>query len=151
MAAACGASRAAPQISAGEVERLNAKIGQNVIERDFLSAASIHILGTGGKKLVKQDHLDLSVRRQCRLLSLARSGLYYQPRGEIAETLKLMEIIDRPFLEMPWVMAPARWPGKYSPRASLRTAPGPSADEAHAPGADLSGAKDQQEAPGAQV
>lgn len=41
---------AAPQISAGEVEKLHAKIGQLVVERDFLSAASSLILGPGGKK-----------------------------------------------------------------------------------------------------
>ena len=51
---------------------------------------------------MKQDHPHLSVRRQCSLLSLARSGLYYQPRGESAENLKFMEIIDRQFLETPW-------------------------------------------------
>ncbi|OWJ81419.1 IS3 family transposase, partial [Haematobacter missouriensis] len=51
---------------------------------------------------MKQDHPDLSVRRQCSLLSLARSGLYYQPRGESAENLAFMDIIDRQFLETPW-------------------------------------------------
>ena len=51
---------------------------------------------------MKQDHPDLSVRRQCSLLSLARSGLYCKPRGESAENLKFMEIIDRQFLETPW-------------------------------------------------
>lgn len=51
---------------------------------------------------MKQDHPDLSVRRQCSLLSLARSGLYYQPRGESAEIVAFMAIIDRQFLETPW-------------------------------------------------
>jgi len=51
---------------------------------------------------VRQGHPELSVRRQCRLLSLTRSTLYYQPRGESAENLKFMEIIDRQFLETPW-------------------------------------------------
>lgn len=51
---------------------------------------------------MKQDHPDLSVRRQCSLLSLTRSTLYYQPRGESAENLKFMEIIDKQFLETPW-------------------------------------------------
>ena len=45
-----GKNAAAQQISAGEVETLHAKIGQLVVERDFLSAASSLILGTGGKK-----------------------------------------------------------------------------------------------------
>ena len=51
---------------------------------------------------MKPDHPELSVRRQCTLLSLARSTLYYQPRGESAENLKFMEIIDRQFLQTPW-------------------------------------------------
>ncbi|GHE62437.1 hypothetical protein GCM10019059_22460 [Camelimonas fluminis] len=51
MAAAFGSSApAAPQISGKAVEKLHAKIGQLVIERDFLSAASRLIPGAGGKK-----------------------------------------------------------------------------------------------------
>ncbi len=45
-----GKSAAEPAISRQEVEKLHAKIGQLVVERDFLSAASSLILGTGGKK-----------------------------------------------------------------------------------------------------
>lgn len=39
-----------PPISHKEVEKLHAKIGQLVVERDFLSEASSLILGAGGKK-----------------------------------------------------------------------------------------------------
>ena len=51
--------------------------------------------------MVSRDH-DLSVRRQCKLLSLVRSNLYYTPKGENAENLKFMEIIDKQFLNTPW-------------------------------------------------
>lgn len=51
---------------------------------------------------MKQDHPKLSIRRQCTLLSLTRSTLYYQPRGESAENLKFMSIIDKQFMETPW-------------------------------------------------
>jgi len=51
---------------------------------------------------VKQDHPDVSVRRQCTLLSLTRSTPYYQPRGETAENLRFMDIIDKQFLETLW-------------------------------------------------
>lgn len=44
----------------------------------------------------------LSVRRQCALLTLSRSNLYYEPKGESAENLRFMEIIDKQFLETPW-------------------------------------------------
>ena len=51
--------------------------------------------------MVSRDH-NLSVRRQCRLLSLARSNFYYQPKGESAENLRFMELIDKQFLKTPW-------------------------------------------------
>ena len=51
--------------------------------------------------MVRKDH-DLSVRRQCRLLSLSRSNLYYQSKGESAENLRFMGIIDKQVLETPW-------------------------------------------------
>lgn len=51
--------------------------------------------------MVSGDH-KLSQRRQCALLRLTRSSLYYRPVGESAENLRFMEIIDRQFLETPW-------------------------------------------------
>ena len=39
------------------------------------------------------------VRRQCRLLSIRRSSLYDEPKGESAETLALMRRIDDLFLK----------------------------------------------------
>jgi putative transposase len=51
--------------------------------------------------MVSKDH-KLSVRHQCALLTLARSNLYYELKGESAENLRFMEIIDRQFLETPW-------------------------------------------------
>jgi putative transposase len=44
----------------------------------------------------------LSVRRQCALLGLARSGLYYEPRGESAENLGLMRLIDQAYTRWPF-------------------------------------------------
>ena len=51
--------------------------------------------------MVSKDH-KLSVRRQCKLLTLTRSHLYYEPKGESAENLRFMEIFDKQFLETPW-------------------------------------------------
>ena len=51
--------------------------------------------------MVSKDH-KLSVRRQCALLTLARSNMYYEPKGEPPENLQFMAIIDKQFLETPW-------------------------------------------------
>lgn len=47
------------------------------------------------------ENSQLSVRRQCRLLGITRSLLFYRPTGESPENLKLMELIDRIHLEDP--------------------------------------------------
>jgi len=65
-------------VSAADVDKLHSKIGQLVVERDFLADAWQQLLGTRGKKTVSKDH-KLSQRRQCALLMLSRSNLYYEP------------------------------------------------------------------------
>ncbi len=52
--------------------------------------------------MVVRDHPALSLSRQCRLLSIARSSLYYEPKGESVETLALMRRIDELFLKYPF-------------------------------------------------
>ena len=41
---------ASEQVSAADVDKLHSKIGQLVVERDFLADASHQLLGTRGKK-----------------------------------------------------------------------------------------------------
>jgi len=52
--------------------------------------------------MIKPEHPKLSVVRQCDLVSISRSGFYYQPTGETSLNLTLMRLIDVQFLEMPW-------------------------------------------------
>ena len=52
--------------------------------------------------MVVREHPALSLSRQCRLLSIGRSSLYYEPKGESAETLALMRRIDELFLKYPF-------------------------------------------------
>ena len=41
------------------------------------------------RSLVDHDHQELSVRKQCSLLTVHRSGLYYQPKKVSALNLEL--------------------------------------------------------------
>lgn len=45
---------------------------------------------------------DLSLSRQCEILSIGRSSLYYVPKGESVENLALMRRIDELFLKYPF-------------------------------------------------
>lgn len=44
----------------------------------------------------------LSIARQCALIGISRSGVYYAPVGESALNLKLMRLIDEQYLKTPF-------------------------------------------------
>jgi putative transposase len=52
--------------------------------------------------LIEEDHPQLSVRRQCELLGLNRSTLYYEPAVESAENLAVMKLIDKEYTAHPF-------------------------------------------------
>ena len=52
--------------------------------------------------MVNPGHAQLSVVRQCRLLKVVRSSLYYEKAGESAINRTLMQEIDRAFTEWPF-------------------------------------------------
>ncbi len=52
--------------------------------------------------MVKRQHHTLSVTRQCRLLGISRSGLYYRPVGVSDEDISLMKMIDRQYMATPF-------------------------------------------------
>jgi putative transposase len=51
---------------------------------------------------VDRQHPSLSVVRQCTLLSISRSSVYYQPVKTSQENLKLMKLIDQQYLDRPF-------------------------------------------------
>ena len=52
--------------------------------------------------MIEFGHPNLSVGKQCALLSISRSSFYYTPKGETAMNLGLMRQIDEQFLETPF-------------------------------------------------
>jgi putative transposase len=54
------------------------------------------------KMLVVKGHNELSIKKQCELMGLARSGFYYKARGESELNLELMRLMDAHYLEHPY-------------------------------------------------
>jgi putative transposase len=54
------------------------------------------------RALIEPAHPQLSIRRQCALLGLARSTLYDQPLGASAENLQLMRLLDEQYTATPF-------------------------------------------------
>jgi putative transposase len=95
-----GAKAPAPDAQAEQAE-LFEQIGRLKMELQWLkkkSARSADEL----RPLSEVGHPPLSVRRQCALLGLSRSSLYYQPAGETADTLRLLRLIDEPDTACPF-------------------------------------------------
>ncbi|MEZ5196426.1 MAG: IS3 family transposase [Bacteroidales bacterium] len=57
---------------------------------------------TQKRQNVVKNHPRLSLKEQCTILSIHRSGLYYKPKGESLLNLRLMESIDRQFIDHPY-------------------------------------------------
>jgi putative transposase len=54
------------------------------------------------QRLKLVDNQDtVSIRKQCELLSVHKSSLYYAPKGESQENLKIMRIMDEHYLSHP--------------------------------------------------
>lgn len=57
------------------------------------------------REQVDREH-ELPLKKQCELLTVHRSGLYYQPVGESELNLELMRMIDERFMLCPWMGVP---------------------------------------------
>ena len=51
--------------------------------------------------MIRAHHTKLSVRRQCKILSVPRSSLYYRPIAEKPENVKMMNLMDRHLINHP--------------------------------------------------
>ncbi len=52
--------------------------------------------------MIDPRHPRLSIVRQCRLMKISRSSYYFTGKGEKAENLELMRVIDEQFLDTPY-------------------------------------------------
>ncbi len=87
--------------AAGEskyVNQLESKVGQLTLENDFLSKA----LGRQRRKKLVVRGRALSLVRQCKLLDINRSNIYYKPVGVSPQDEEIMKKIDRIYIKYPF-------------------------------------------------
>ena len=91
-------------------DRLYQEIGQLKVELDWLKKSSDFSV-TERRAMIDRDPADLSVSRQCDLLGLARSTLYYAPVADDPEDLALMRLLDEQYTRRPFygVRRMTRW------------------------------------------
>ncbi len=57
--------------------------------------------------IVDKAHKKLSIKKQCQLLSINRSGLYNESKWETEVNLELMRLNDEHFMEHSYMVAPS--------------------------------------------
>ena len=82
-------------------DALYEEIGRLKVELDWLKKKLAARLRRCGRWW-SRGHPEISVRRQCELLGVNRSGLYYEPVGESKENLLLMRLLDEQYTRTPF-------------------------------------------------
>ena len=54
------------------------------------------------REMVDREHPALSTVRQCALIGISRSSVYYRPRGTSSKNLAMMKLIDQQYLTTPF-------------------------------------------------
>lgn len=55
------------------------------------------------REMIRKENTDLSLTRQCNLLEISRSSIYYTPVGFDPATIELMHEVDRIFTKYPFL------------------------------------------------
>ena len=97
-----GGGKKEPAVDEAQVKALHTKIGELTVANDFFVRKAQTVDRQMRRSMVERDRSDLSVVRQCRLLSISRSSFYTPPSGESGENLAIMAEIDRQFLDTPF-------------------------------------------------
>ena len=59
------------------------------------------------RDIVDKAHKELSIKEQCQLMSIHRSGYYYQHKTESELNLELMALIDKHYMDHPYMGVPS--------------------------------------------
>ncbi len=81
--------------------QLYQQIGQLKVELDWLKKKLDYPLEFK-RQMVEAAHQRISVRRQCQLLGINRTSLYYEPHTETDENLELMRLLDEQYTKCPF-------------------------------------------------
>jgi len=79
------------------------KVGNLTIEKDFLVEKLVSLGSSKERKNLLDTKLNLSLNKQCKLLHIGKSSLYYQPKKPFSTggELKLLDAINTIYSDFP--------------------------------------------------
>ncbi|MDY3305979.1 IS3-like element ISPpy1 family transposase [Psychrobacter sanguinis] len=84
------------------IDELHRQLGQVISERDWLKKKFLTATLSTRKQLLEPDNKDFSVRKQCELLGINRSSLYYQAKPVSELDITLMNLLDQQYTKTPF-------------------------------------------------
>lgn len=87
-------------------EKLHQKIGQQAVEIDFLKKKIVSVRITRRLEMMDNSNNKLSIRKQCDLLGVNRSRVYYQAVKVSERVLSIMNFLDTEFTAHPFTGVP---------------------------------------------
>jgi putative transposase len=60
-------------------DNLAKKVGNLIVEKDFLEGKLVSLVSSKERKALLDTKLEVSLNKQCQLLHVSKSSLYYQP------------------------------------------------------------------------
>jgi putative transposase len=87
-----------------EKDSIAKKLGETIVEKDFLVEKLRSLVSSKGRKTFIDTELDISLNKQCKLLNIAKSTLYYEPvkRFSSEEDLKMLNTLNDIYSEFPY-------------------------------------------------
>lgn len=84
-------------------QKLAQKVGNLTIEKDFLEGKLVSSVSSDKRKAMVDSECLLSLRKQCQLLQLNRTGLYYTPTPKFSTKadIEILNQIDEIYTESP--------------------------------------------------
>ncbi len=62
-----------------EKDMIAKKLGETIVEKEFLEGKLVSLASSKERKTLLDTKLNLSLNRQCKLLNINKSSLYYTP------------------------------------------------------------------------
>jgi len=87
-----------------EKDLIAKKLGETIVEKEFLEGKLKSLVSSKGRKTFVDTELTISVNKQCKLLGIAKSSLYYEPVKKYSSEyeLALLNLINEIYSEFPY-------------------------------------------------
>lgn len=79
------------------------KVGNLIVEKDFLEGKLVSLVSSKERKALLDTKLEVSLNKQCQLLHVSKSSLYYQPSKPFSAgaEIKLLDAINNIYSDFP--------------------------------------------------